>query len=138
MLDNNYLIGDLEELLVREAYVFDECLYSPRPEEDEFEDLLLDWYESWDAIGHGLRESSGGQIIGGHRITTVEDHGGEGQGDERFIVFRVENPDTGVVRYFQRSGYYSSYDGSNWEDGSFREVEPREVTRIEYFDIPKK
>lgn len=50
--------------------------------------------------------------------------GGEGGGEDAELLFRVTE-DSGEVRYFLKSGYYYSYDGTNW-DGTFRRVTPVE------------
>lgn len=45
--------------------------------------------------------------------------GREGGGENIYIVFKVGE------RFFKKTGYYASYDGSNW-DGSFTEVTPQD------------
>lgn len=55
--------------------------------------------------------------------------GGEGEGDHMHIVFRVA--DSHVEHFFKKSGYYSSWDSSDW-DGAFVEVHPREKTITVY------
>ncbi len=55
----------------------------------------------------------------GH-VSVEQDHGGgEGDGEERWVVIRVENSEG--TRYFRIDGYYMSYDGSHF-DGELREV----------------
>ncbi len=58
--------------------------------------------------------------------SVVEDFGGEGQGDARYVVFKLGE------QFFRKEGYYTSYDGSTW-DGDFFECFPviREVTFYE-------
>lgn len=56
-------------------------------------------------------------------VTVVENVGGEDQGSHAHLVFRVL-PEDGPVRYFRVNGYYSSYDGTEW-DGDLYEVFPR-------------
>lgn len=59
-------------------------------------------------------------------VTLIEDHGGgEGDGEERFVVIKVGD------RLFRYDGYYSSWSGTEWDD-TLREVEPFEVTVIQY------
>lgn len=59
-------------------------------------------------------------------VTSVEDFGGgEGEGSERYIVFKVGD------QFFQYNGYYSSWDGTEW-DGELYEVEPYEVSVTKY------
>jgi hypothetical protein len=50
--------------------------------------------------------------------------GGEGSGEDVYVVFKAG------TQFFCKSGYYASYDGSNW-DGDVREVRP--VTRDAIF-----
>lgn len=59
-------------------------------------------------------------------VTLIEDHGGgEGDGEERFIVIKVGD------QLFQYNGYYSSWDGTEWDE-TLRQVEPYEVTVTKY------
>lgn len=57
----------------------------------------------------------------------IVEHNSPGEGNDgaacRMIV-SVTGTD-GKVRYFQKNGYYASYDGTNW-DGGFFEVRPAE------------
>lgn len=59
-------------------------------------------------------------------VWLVEDFGGEGMGDTRYVVFQIGD------QFFQVDGYYASWDGTTWEDPSPYEVKPVEVTKIEY------
>ncbi len=58
--------------------------------------------------------------------------GGEGAGETRYIVFRIE--DESGVRFFQMNGYYMSYDGSHF-DGPFVEVTPKQKTITVYEEV---
>lgn len=50
-------------------------------------------------------------------ITVIQDEsGGEGHGEEAWLVFSVGD------RIFRVDGSYYSYDGTHWDDDSFREV----------------
>lgn len=66
-------------------------------------------------------------------IEDDEETGGEGSQESIYIVFSVESydahpfDDSPAKRYFHKSGYYASYDGSNW-DGDFTEVFPKQKT----------
>jgi hypothetical protein len=55
-------------------------------------------------------------------VTLIEDVGGEGQGDHRHLVFKIERASC-LPRFFRKDGYYSSYNGNDW-DGDFKEVSP--------------
>lgn len=63
-------------------------------------------------------------------VTLVNDHGGEGMGDLRFMVIRVQMCE-GSDRLFRKDGFYSSYCGTDW-DGHFREVRAVEKTVTVY------
>lgn len=85
------------------------------------------WYAyDWDSS----RETV---IPGLGRVTTAQQFGGEGQGDQAWIVVKVvmENPLGGVVRYFRKDGWHASHDGTYY-DGDFREVQPFERTVTVY------
>jgi hypothetical protein len=64
------------------------------------------------------------------KIEVVKQFGGEGQGDSQYIVVKVTAPD-GEEQFFRKDGYYSSYDGGEW-DGDFREVKAVERTVVFY------
>lgn len=56
----------------------------------------------------------------------VGETGGEGSAEHIWQVWKVTDAD-GNYQYFMKTGYYMSYDGSNW-DGDLVEVEPYEKT----------
>lgn len=58
-------------------------------------------------------------------VTTVEEYGGEGQGDDYWMVCKVENKDGSLIGYLKWDGWYASYDGGYLEDDPFW-VEPKE------------
>lgn len=71
----------------------------------------------------------GTEIAGIGRATLVDEFGGEGQGDDYFIIFSVTEPN-GNVRLFKRNGYHQSHDGS-YLDGPTEEVrETQEVITV--------
>lgn len=76
-----------------------------------------------------LREKDG-DIPWLGKAEVVEDFGGEGEGDLRYVVFKVTFFN-GTVKHYRQEGYYSSYDGTDW-DGDFHEVTPKEVLRTEW------
>lgn len=57
-------------------------------------------------------------------IKYVDDYGGEGQGDEYWVVFSITNNDK--TRYFKKEGGYASYVGGGELDGDLQEVFPKE------------
>lgn len=58
-------------------------------------------------------------------VTIVDYFGGEGEGDQYWFVFQVEDADG--TRLFRRNGWYQSYDGGHY-DGPTEEVKPVEKT----------
>lgn len=90
------------------------------------EERLADRY-AWSELGWGV----GVIRLNGQEYTwtAVKDIGGEGQGDYAAVIFAVETPEG--RRLFRKEGYYSSYDGTDW-DGDFAEVEEFEKTVTDY------
>jgi hypothetical protein len=111
----NLLLSAYLQTSVDKGYV--EALTDP----DELRDYLKDiegefWYE-------GSYSFNKGYTYQGITITSPASYGGEGQGDELWVVFALtDGTDT---RYFRKDGYYASYDGGAW-DGDFREVTPQD------------
>lgn len=58
--------------------------------------------------------------------------GGEGEGEYVERVFAVKDGDEALV-YFRITGFYSSYNGTDWDDG-FSIVEPYQKTITLYRD----
>ena len=65
----------------------------------------------------------------GMTVDLVESHGGEGEGDSAWAVYKVT--DDGVVKHYRCNGSYASYDGFYF-DGDVEEVEPYEKTVIDW------
>lgn len=57
-------------------------------------------------------------------ISLESEYGGEGQGDEYWVVVKITGHD-GSVRFFKKPGWYQSYSGGEL-DGDTYEVRPRE------------
>lgn len=56
--------------------------------------------------------------------------GHEGGAEDAELVFRITFP-TGEVHHYKKHGYYSSYDGTDW-DGDFHPVTPTQKTITVY------
>lgn len=56
----------------------------------------------------------------------VAQHGGEGQGDEYYVVAKIG------TQHFMRTAFYSSWEGVYWDEGELFEVEPYEKTVTDY------
>jgi len=65
----------------------------------------------------------------GFQVECVEQHGGEGQGDVIYAVYKVTDPN-GSESYYKCSGYYASYHGADYE--GCRQVTPKQVTVTRY------
>lgn len=108
---------------------------------------ILDWYnvnetdevaenvdEAWDDFYESLSSKESVEkfdwchapVLPSGPAYLVEDFGGEGQGETRYVVFSVGD------QFFQVEGYYASWDGTTWEDPTPYEVTPKEVTVIRY------
>jgi hypothetical protein len=92
------------------AYTNGEHVDDLDPDRDfEFGDV--EWDEIW---------SSEFIDLGDFKFRRIDSYGGEGQGDEYWMVLEVEFSD--VIKAFELSGYYASYDGGYYED--IKEVKP--------------
>lgn len=69
----------------------------------EFGDV--EWDEIW---------SSAFEDLGDFRVRRADSYGGEGQGDDYWMVLEVEFSD--VIKTFEVSGHYASYDGGYYND----------------------
>ncbi len=63
----------------------------------------------------------GKELPGIGRVLVIDSYGGEGQGEERWFVFKVTDTE-GNERIFRKDGYYASHYGTDW-DGDVTEVE---------------
>ena len=79
-----------------------------------------DEYFSWSEVRYG-----GYEFEDGTKLEHVDSHGGEGEGDEAWVVFRVGD------QLFMKTGYYTSHYGFEW-DGDLEEVEAYEKTVTDY------
>ena len=66
-------------------------------------------------------------------VEQVSERGGEGDGAEMFLTFKITDKETDAVGYLEYSGRYSSWDSSYYENRYI--VQPREVTIIEYAEV---
>lgn len=65
------------------------------------------------------------EVKGLGKLEYVDSFGGEGQGDDYWVVFKLGG------KLYRKDGYYASYDGGEL-DGELYEVEPVQVSRTEY------
>lgn len=68
-------------------------------------------------------------------VVSIVDYatGGEGSAEHIYMVFEITDAEGGV-KFYQKTGYYASFDGSNW-DGDFSEVAPSEKTITVYTPV---
>lgn len=94
---------------------------------EDYEDVVYppDWV--WNELG----EIDGEEVPDFGTVRVVENFGGEGQGDQRYIVFKLTD-EFGDEHFFKVDGYYASYDGSSWDGSELYQVTPREKTITVY------
>ena len=63
----------------------------------------------------------------------VDHYGGSDCGSEWYSVYHFTEHDV----YIRVEGYYSSYEGTNFDGEDFQEVFPTEVKRVEYLPVRK-
>ncbi len=76
-------------------------------------------YVKWENKAH---------TVDGLTAKVEAEHGGEGMGEEYWVVISLSDAET-TTRYFRKDGWYASYDGG-YLDGETREVSPREKTIV--------
>lgn len=115
----------LAEALYNQALLWDEEYISKFPEDAPPTRILAET-PNWDWWFAGYQTFT----VKGATITLIEEVGGEGAGDYRHLVFRVDVDDK--TQWFKKTGYYRSYEGTDWTDGDLIEVTPQERTVIVY------
>ncbi len=118
-------------------YTNSEMLQGEFDSEEDYEDYLSERQEEmWGELSWSLRKETPVEGLG--VVSVVHDFGGEGQGDSLELVFKVTEGQ--VTRHFEKTGYYASYVGSNWEEGWWGEVEPYQelVTKYRTLDGKEK
>src|SRR5678816_3666798 len=60
---------------------------------------------------YGEYDDDDSEVEGLGLVTTVEQFGGEGQGDRAWVVVKVEFKN-GTTRFFKKDGYHASHDGT--------------------------
>lgn len=100
------------------------------PSVKEVQKLLLDRYEEWVDLQEILdlydcaNPDKYVNLPELGVVTGISQRGGEGQGDEYWIVFKIDFP-SGETKLYRVNGWYSSYDGHEF-DGDLHEVRPVE------------
>jgi hypothetical protein len=97
----------LEEMDVQEIAEFLENYHFSEDPEDQYDD---DW-AGWMAVEE-CSYGDGHETPIGH-LSLVDQHGGEGQGDQYWIVVRLTQGD--VSRTFKKEGWYASHHGHEFD-----------------------
>lgn len=80
--------------------------------------------DGWDEVKDVLEYPDVHDVDGLGQVRGVESFGGEGQGDEYYLVFSVTFDD-GDVKLYRINGYYTSHDGG-YLDGDLYEVQAKQ------------
>lgn len=100
-------------------------------QEEEYPSLDVEWNE----LSYELSDAK--VLDDGVTIQVVKDFGGEGMGDQRYLVFKVSNwndKSEKDAQYFRKDGWYASHYGSEF-DGDFYEVKPVKKTITVYDQV---
>lgn len=92
---------------------------------EDAEDKATYFYEAWSEF-HEFMYGGSVELPSGNTATEVDRFGGEGKGDVYYVVFQIGD------KFYRVDGYYSSWEGVNWDSAEPYEVKPVEVTVIEY------
>lgn len=101
-------------------YLRDEFVNNSYDDDEEPDFDNLDEQRVWQ---HAKYEASGPYTIDGFTAKVEAQYGGEGEGDQYWMVISISDGNT--TRYFRRDGWYASYDGG-YLDGDTYEVSPKE------------
>ena len=107
-------------------------LYDIKETVPAHDNSIYDGTYSWMEIQEELEYGDKSVVVPGVGLLQLEhSFGGEGQGDQYYIVLSLTMEaglqDDGFVRYFRKDGWYASHDGA-YLDGSFYEVTPQQKT----------
>lgn len=83
------------------------------------------FYEAWSEFQDFIYGGSA-ELPSGLTATELERFGGEGKGDQYWVVFQIGD------KIYRVDGYYSSWEGANWDSAEPYEVKPVEVTVVKY------
>jgi hypothetical protein len=103
--------------------------------EDYFDDVegynLTSIRTAWEALLEYVPRNKDFEAEGlSARVVATQDDGPAHYSDTYYVVFSLS--DGKSVRFFQRNGYYQSYDGGHLEEGIDQEVFPRIVTVLDW------
>lgn len=93
---------------------------------DEFIESLSKKEDIGKVLPYSGREVSTAVLASGPAYLVNDVHGEDGDYEARYLIFQVGD------QLFRINGYYSSWDGDNWEDSDIREVEAYTETVTRY------
>lgn len=117
--------GTFEEYIA--SYFEDEEVYDPETEDYVKVEALTNL--NIDAVWQNLHGEGNEGTLDGWTGKVVSAFGGEGEGDQYWMVVSVSDGET--TRYFRKDGWYASYDGG-YLDGDVYEVAPKEKVVVFY------
>ena len=81
-----------------------------------------------------VNNDNGQQLVelGVTAIESVDQYGGEGQGETYYNIFKFTFAEDDEV-YIKFDGWYASYNGAEYQESFL--VEPRQVTVTQYFQV---
>lgn len=92
--------------------------------EDGYSSTFSDFSEAWPEFRDYLG-NKGFELASG-TVKLSDEYVGVGEGENLWVVFSVGD------QFFKVVGYYSSWDGEDWDGADVEEVEPHEVVVIQY------
>ena len=119
-------LHELESTLTEHEISYDYVWkYGPDKGKTETMTDVFDWsYWMHETPAEGV------DIPGVGHVSREAQHGGEGEGDQAWVVLRIEHED-GQTKYYRKDGYYASFDGMYF-DADFTEVTPTPKTITVY------
>lgn len=100
---------------------------------DYFEETEY-FYEAWGTSDYSIYEhlyplgnTKPTIEIPSGKVQILRETGGSDEGSHRSVILTVGE------QYFEIEGYYTSWEGDNWDDATLTEVEPKEVKVIRFF-----
>ena len=78
--------------------------------------------ENGDEVCYEFSSNYYSKELGLGEVEEVDSHGGEGQGEDWYVVAHYKEHNV----FIKISGFYSSYNGTDFDGYDFEEVKPRE------------
>jgi len=152
MIGNRISVDDISEALDGKVGKTLNIIDEPKPDFESFTAKDLEEYfnqenlleDGWGELSYSLKNEQTYDyeegkyaplkpfVHGKVEVADDEETGGKGSQEDIYVVFSVEDVHGNASdtvpprkRYFMKTGYYLSYDGSNW-DGDFIEVFPKQ------------